>query len=105
LDIGKTTDRLPFKVPAYFSQQKFILFLILSNNITEFNHSLEIVIGYIQRTMAERFVARNHICIDANFHSKVLVFQITSIHEYDFPSFICSNLAVPLLPQEIDFAA
>jgi len=66
LDKGKTTDTLPFKVPAYFSQQKFVLFLILLKNITEFNHLLEIDTGYIQRTMAERFVARNHICYVLN---------------------------------------
>jgi hypothetical protein len=29
LDKGKTTDTLPFKVPAYFSQQKFVLFFNL----------------------------------------------------------------------------
>ena len=33
LDKGKTTDTLPLKVPAYFSQQKFVLFLILLKNI------------------------------------------------------------------------
>jgi hypothetical protein len=57
---------LPFKVPAYFSQQKFVLFLILLKNITEFNHLLEIDTGYIQRAMAERFVSRNHICYILN---------------------------------------
>jgi len=62
LDKGKTTDTLPFKSSClFFTEEVYTFFNLIERHNTEFNHLLEIDMGNIQRTMAERFVARNHI--------------------------------------------